>query len=92
MHFLLGKLDDALSDFNKAVEIKADHKYAILGQAIVLYLMGKVAEARERWDALYKMDAKYATEAYLRDEVVVPEAFLEASLRLQSEFHKPDEE
>ncbi len=92
VYFLLGKLNDALSDFNKAIEIKSDHKYAILGQAITLYHMGKRVEARERWNTLYSMDTKYATKDNLREEVLVPQAFLEASMKLEAEFHKSDEQ
>ncbi len=69
----------ALSDFERAAELKPDHKLALAGQAVAQYALGHLDEAKALWAKLPEFDADYANPDKLRDEYRCADSFLEAA-------------
>jgi tetratricopeptide (TPR) repeat protein len=82
----MGKYPEALADFQQALALKPDHKFAIAGTVLTQQALGDMDEAKRLWRALIEMDEKYREADAVQKEYDCADAWVEAARRLIAEL------
>ena len=85
VYFELKRYPEALADYQKALELKPDYKFALAGLAVTHHALGNKNEAKRYWQDLLKREPRYSDMDWLQKELNWADALVAEARKLVAE-------